>query len=61
MSKNFSASQTQRENDESVRANFVQYGIEEQYLDILVADASRDMWRDDLRFDAIITDRKYLL
>ncbi|CAG7785363.1 unnamed protein product [Allacma fusca] len=48
-----------RDLDESVRANFIQYGIESQYIDILVADASRPMIRDDIRFDAIITDPPY--
>jgi len=50
-----------RGKDENVLANFKQYGVFSNYIDVLVADASRQVWRDDLRFDCIITDRKRLL
>lgn len=36
-----------------------QYGTESQYLDVLVSDFSLPLWRQDLKFDAIITDRKF--
>lgn len=47
-----------RESDESVRANLIQYKCEGQYLDVLVSDFSNPVWRDTIRFDSIITDRK---
>lgn len=51
--------QTQRQKSESVQANLRQYGLESQYLDVLVADASRpEIWRQQPLFDAIITDRE---
>ena len=44
-----------------MRANFVQYGLEDRYLGVLVADASNHrMWKAGNIFDAIITDRKFL-
>ena len=52
--------QKKREKDESIRANLRQYGLESQYLDVLVADASKhDLWRHLPLFDAIITDREF--
>lgn len=42
-----------------MRANLKQYGVEGQYLDVVVADTSRTLWRNDIKFDAIITDRKF--
>ncbi|PVD32521.1 hypothetical protein C0Q70_07961 [Pomacea canaliculata] len=52
--------QTQRQKSESVQANLRQYGLESQYLDVLVADASRpEIWRQQPLFDAIITDPPY--
>ncbi|XP_059158278.1 tRNA (guanine(10)-N2)-methyltransferase homolog [Physella acuta] len=54
------AKQTKRSIDESVWSNLKQYGLESRYLDVLVADASQlTMWRDNIRFDAIITDPPY--
>lgn len=47
-----------RQHDESVFANFCQYKLDSQYLDVVVADASLPLWRDRLLVDAIITDRK---
>lgn len=47
-----------RSSDESVAANIKQYGKESQYLDVVVADFSRPLWKSDMRVDAIITDRK---
>ena len=43
---------------ESVRANLQQYGLETQYLDMLIADAAKCVWREGELFDAIITDRE---
>ena len=43
--------------DESVLSNLRQYGLEERYVDILVADAARCVWREREMFDTIITDR----
>ncbi|KAK7442095.1 hypothetical protein BaRGS_00040537 [Batillaria attramentaria] len=52
--------QKRREKDESIRANLRQYGLESQYLDVLVADASQHtLWRSQPMFDAIITDPPY--
>ncbi|CAL8108445.1 unnamed protein product [Orchesella dallaii] len=53
------ARQKKRASDESIRANLKQYGVENQYLDVVVADASRPLWKDDFKFDAIITDPPY--
>lgn len=36
------------------------YKTESKYLDVIVSDFSLPMWRGDLKFDAIITDRKYI-
>ncbi|WAQ93875.1 TRM11-like protein [Mya arenaria] len=50
----------QRSDDESVRANLRQYGLESHYIDILVADSSRvNMWREQPLFHSIITDPPY--
>ncbi|CAK1579047.1 unnamed protein product [Parnassius mnemosyne] len=48
-----------RKKDESIKGNMKQYGIESRYLDVVVSDFSLPMWRDDLRFDAIVTDPPY--
>ncbi|XP_039300155.1 tRNA (guanine(10)-N2)-methyltransferase homolog [Nilaparvata lugens] len=45
--------------DESIYSNMKQYGILNNYLDVVVADSSLPLWRDDLIFDAIITDPPY--
>lgn len=46
-----------REKDESIRANLRQYNCEQLYADVCVSDFSRDIWRNELQFDSIITDR----
>ena len=43
--------------DENVLSNLRQYGLQDHYLDVLVADAARNVWREGELFDAIITDR----
>ncbi|XP_061479761.1 tRNA (guanine(10)-N2)-methyltransferase homolog isoform X1 [Rhineura floridana] len=45
--------------DENIRANLCQYGLEKHYLDVLVSDASKPIWRKGVKFDAIITDPPY--
>ncbi|XP_075059127.1 tRNA (guanine(10)-N(2))-methyltransferase TRMT11 isoform X2 [Mixophyes fleayi] len=45
--------------DENIRANLRQYGLEKHYLDVLVSDASKPIWRKGPLFDAIITDPPY--
>ena len=44
--------------NENVRANLQQYGLEGKYIDVLVADAAKSVWRQREIFDAIITDRE---
>lgn len=44
--------------DENVLANLRQYGLERQYIDILVADAAKCVWREQEIFSAIVTDRE---
>ncbi|CAG9859883.1 unnamed protein product [Phyllotreta striolata] len=51
--------QTIREKDESVKANMEQYDLSHRYLDVLVNDFSASFWRNDFKFDAIITDPPY--
>ncbi|XP_066558150.1 tRNA (guanine(10)-N(2))-methyltransferase TRMT11 isoform X2 [Amia ocellicauda] len=45
--------------DENIRANLRQYGAEKSYIDVLVSDASKTIWRAGAVFDAIITDPPY--
>ena len=45
--------------DENIRANLRQYGTERLYVDVLVSDAAKSVWRHALLFDAIITDRRF--
>ncbi|XP_041758389.1 tRNA (guanine(10)-N2)-methyltransferase homolog [Coregonus clupeaformis] len=45
--------------DENIRANLRQYGSEKLYVDVLVSDASKPIWRDGVLFDVIITDPPY--
>ncbi|CAL8248226.1 unnamed protein product [Lota lota] len=45
--------------DENIRANLRQYGKEQTYVDVMVSDASKPIWRLGLHFDAIITDPPY--
>lgn len=51
--------QKKREKDESVHSNLRQYGCETRYLDVIVSDFSNSVWRQDIKFDSIITDRKF--
>ena len=44
--------------DESVLTNLRQYGLESQFVDMLVADAAKSAWKQQEVFDAILTDRK---
>ena len=46
--------------DENMRANMRQYGLEHLYLDMLVADSTKCVWRGQELFDAILTDRELL-
>lgn len=45
--------------DESIRANLLQYGCAGRYVDLVVSDFSKPMWRDRMLFDSIITDRMW--
>ncbi|XP_074656260.1 tRNA (guanine(10)-N(2))-methyltransferase TRMT11-like isoform X2 [Tubulanus polymorphus] len=46
--------------DENVRANLRQYGMESQYIDVMISDASKyHVYRDSLKFDAIVADPPY--
>uniref|UniRef100_A0AAR2IHD8 tRNA (guanine(10)-N(2))-methyltransferase TRMT11 n=1 Tax=Pygocentrus nattereri TaxID=42514 RepID=A0AAR2IHD8_PYGNA len=45
--------------DENIRANLRQYGTESFYVDVMVSDASKPVWRKGALFDAIITDPPY--
>ncbi|XP_072913448.1 tRNA (guanine(10)-N2)-methyltransferase homolog isoform X2 [Hemitrygon akajei] len=45
--------------DENIRANLRQYGLEKFYVDVLVSDTSKNIWRKANIFDAIITDPPY--
>ncbi|XP_043272305.1 tRNA (guanine(10)-N2)-methyltransferase homolog isoform X2 [Venturia canescens] len=51
--------QKTRTEDESIAANMKQYGKESYYLDVVVSDFSRPLWKSDMRVDAIITDPPY--
>ncbi|XP_033983093.1 tRNA (guanine(10)-N2)-methyltransferase homolog [Trematomus bernacchii] len=50
---------TWRGPDENIRANLRQYGTEDMYVDVMVSDASKHVWREAALFDAIITDPPY--
>lgn len=54
-------SQKMREKDESIRANLRQYGCEQFYVDVLVSDFSNSIWKENIIFDSIITDRECLI
>lgn len=47
-----------REKDESIRANLKQYGCADRYIDVVVADFSNPLWKQSMKIDSIITDRK---
>ncbi|GAB6029000.1 hypothetical protein CHUAL_004789 [Chamberlinius hualienensis] len=48
-----------REENESVALNLQQYDCGSRYMDVIVGDSSRSMWRDNVEFDSIITDPPY--
>ncbi|XP_011499447.1 PREDICTED: tRNA (guanine(10)-N2)-methyltransferase homolog [Ceratosolen solmsi marchali] len=52
-------SQKIRDKDESIASNMEQYGVKSRFLDVLVSDFSRTLWRTDMQLDAIITDPPY--
>ncbi|EAT44751.1 AAEL003922-PA [Aedes aegypti] len=58
-SKPTRVNQKVRDADESIYANLKQYGCEGQFLDVLVSDFSRSIWKSDFLFDSIITDPPY--
>ncbi|XP_056142671.1 tRNA (guanine(10)-N2)-methyltransferase homolog [Lampris incognitus] len=45
--------------DENIRANLRQYGTETSFIDVMVSDASKPVWREGALFDAIVTDPPY--
>uniref|UniRef100_A0A8R1I8C2 tRNA (guanine(10)-N(2))-methyltransferase TRMT11 n=1 Tax=Caenorhabditis japonica TaxID=281687 RepID=A0A8R1I8C2_CAEJA len=50
----------QRDESESIRANFEQYGTESQLLSILIADSSKHLiWSPHAKFDVIVADPPY--
>ncbi|XP_033126865.1 tRNA (guanine(10)-N2)-methyltransferase homolog [Anneissia japonica] len=51
--------QLYRGKDENIRANLRQYGLEHLYIDVLLADFSCNVWREQPMFDAIVTDPPY--
>jgi tRNA (guanine10-N2)-methyltransferase len=51
--------QKYRSKNESIRNNLRQYGLENKFLDIMVADFSTKYVRESFKFDAIITDPPY--
>ena len=50
-----------RDEDENIKSNMSQYGLESRFLDAVVADFSQPLWRADVQFDAIIADRMYFI
>ncbi|XP_013166672.1 PREDICTED: tRNA (guanine(10)-N2)-methyltransferase homolog [Papilio xuthus] len=48
-----------RASEESIRGNMKQYSIDSRYLDVVISDFSLPMWREGLKFDAIVTDPPY--
>jgi len=48
-----------RANDESMKANFEQYGLTSCYLGVIAGDFSLSPWRDQPWIDCIITDPPY--
>ena len=43
-----------------IRTNYAHYGLLDQYIDVMVADATQSPLRCCEIFDAIITDRKLI-
>ncbi|CAG9826079.1 unnamed protein product [Diabrotica balteata] len=52
-------SQKSRAKDESIRANMEQYNLQHRYLDVMVNDFSMSFWKNNFKFDAILTDPPY--
>ena len=50
-----------RAKDENIKANMIQYNLQELYLDIFVSDFSNCPFTDSIQFDSIVTDREYFL
>ena len=48
-----------RAKDESMLANFEQYGLTSQYLGVIAGDASQSPWREQAWLDCVITDPPY--
>lgn len=48
----------ERDADECVKANMIQYNLQDLYVDVFVGDFSNNPLNDKILFDAIITDRK---
>nr|XP_054750929.1 tRNA (guanine(10)-N2)-methyltransferase homolog [Lytechinus pictus] len=48
-----------RGRDENISANLEQYGLGHRYVDVLISDFSKNIWREQPLFDAIITDPPY--
>ncbi|KAF5286599.1 hypothetical protein FQR65_LT12508 [Abscondita terminalis] len=48
-----------RDENESIKANMEQYGLQDKYMDVLVNDFSTPFFRENIRFDSIITDPPY--
>lgn len=48
-----------RNEDESMIANFQQYGLTSQYGDVIACDFSKSFWRSGVQFDVIVTDPPY--
>eukprot|EP00095_Tigriopus_kingsejongensis_P010222 maker-scaffold78_size404448-snap-gene-3.33 protein:Tk10222 transcript:maker-scaffold78_size404448-snap-gene-3.33-mRNA-1 annotation:"trna (guanine -n2)-methyltransferase homolog" len=51
--------QKHRAIDESMKANFEQYGLGPQYVGVVVADSSKTVWSRPGVFEAILTDPPY--
>lgn len=48
-----------RAEDESILANLKQYNCASLYIDVAVSDFSCSIWHSNIKFDSIITDRKF--
>lgn len=51
--------QKTRSDGENVRANFNQYNMSSNYLDVLVSDITRSPWRKNMTIDAVVADPPY--
>jgi tRNA (guanine10-N2)-methyltransferase len=51
--------QKYRRQDQTIRNNLKQYGLDDKFIDILVADFSTKYMKDCFKFDIIITDPPY--